>query len=211
MRLQLNGRGLRLTGFQAGPQRLGATEVRLTLQWQGRLGASLDMLQALALDSPQMAVESLVMQAMPQSEWRVIWRGQWQHLSVPHPLPPRPAAFDELGARAGSRLFDPLQLRRELALLWPKGQPAPGVLRMARPEELRLVAVLRQPEPLAWLSWQQHTLAVRLGDRMGPEGARVRAIEPDHVLLQQRGQSFKLTPTALADPVGGAPAPGDVR
>lgn len=202
MRFQLEGRGLRLTSFQMGPQRMGASEVRVTFQWQGRLGASLDMLEALALDMPQMALEALVLQSLPQAQWLVIWRGQWQHLAVPNPLPPRPTSIDGLGARAQARLFDPGLLRRELAVLWPQGQPAPGILRLARPHDLQLVAVVRDPEPLAWLSWQQHTLTVRVGDRIGDAGAHVQAIEPDQVRLIQAGRTYRLTPAALAEPSG---------
>lgn len=202
MRLQLARRDLRLTGFQTGPQRTGAAEVRVTLQWQGRLGPSLQMLQTLALDTPQMALDALVLQALPQAEWRVIWRGQWQHLTVPHPLPPRPAGLDAWTDGARSRLFDPSLLRRELARLWPLGQPAQGVLHMARPEDLRLVAVVRQPEPLAWVSWQQHTLTLRVGDRIGDAGARVQVIEPDQVRWVQGGRTYRITPAVLTEPLG---------
>ena len=204
MRLQLAGRGLRLTGFQTGPQRSGAPEVRVTMQWQGRLTPGFEMLQALALDMPQMVLDALVLQALPQDEWRVTWRGQWQHLAVPHPLPPRPAALDAWAEGTRSRLFDPSLLRRELVRLWPRGQPAQGVLRMARPEDLRLVAVVRQPEPLAWVSWQQHTLTLRVGDRIGDAGGRVQAIEPDQVRWGQGGRTYRIHPAALTELSGDA-------
>lgn len=109
MRLQLSGRGLRLTGFQIGSQRMGAAQVRLTLQWQGPPGASLEMLQALALDTPQMVLDALVLQAESPAEWRVIWRGHWQQMTAPDPLPPRPPPIEGLGrvAERGRLILGP--------------------------------------------------------------------------------------------------------
>lgn len=197
MRLQLSGRGLRLTAFQLGSQRMGATEVRVTLQWQGALGASLEMLQALALDMPQMVLDALVLQALSPTDWRVIWRGQWRDVPAPQPLPPRPRALEGLAAHARARPFDAASLRQMLARLWPQGQPSEAVLRLVRPEDLTLVAVLRHPEPMAWLHWHQHTLVVRVGDRIGTAGARVQAIDADQVLIAQAGRTHRLSPAVL--------------
>ncbi len=200
MRVQLASRGLRLTGFQLGPQRMGATEVRVTLQWQGPLGASLEMWQALALDMPQMVLDAWVMQALPDHEWRVVWRGQWQKTAVPQPLPPRPPAIEGLTAYARTGFFDPLVLRRELARLWPQGQPSAALLRLVRPDDLRLEAVMHLPEPMAWLSWHQQALSVRVGDRIGEEGGRVQAIGNDHVVIVQGGRVWRVLATAVAVP-----------
>ena len=205
MRLQLSGRGLRLTGFQIGSQRMGAAQVRLTLQWQGPPGASLEMLQALALDTPQMVLDALVLQAESPAEWRVIWRGHWQQMTAPDPLPPRPPPIEGLGARGRARAFDPGALRRELARLWPQGQPTGAVLRLVRPEDLHWVALVHQPEPVAWLSWQQHTLAVRVGDPIGDAGARVVAIGADQVLISEAGRTHRLRPAVPEGPTGKAP------
>lgn len=205
MRLQLAGRGLRLTGFQLGSQRMGVTEVRVTLQWQGALGPSLEMLQALALDMPQMALDALVLQSVSPTEWRVIWRGQWQQTTAPDPLPPRPRPMEGLLALGRDRPFDPGLLRRELARLWPHGQPSAAVLRLVRPEDLQWVAVVLRPQAVAWLSWQQHTLVVRVGDRIGDAGAWVQAIGAEEVVIAHAGRTHRLHPALSDAPHGRAP------
>lgn len=205
MRLMLGQRGLRLSEFQWGPQRMGANEVRLTLQWQGPLGATLELWQSLALDMPQMVLEGWVMQALTSNEWRVVWRGHWLKMAVPQPVPPQPPRLAGLSAYARARPFDPVLLRRELARLWPNGQPSVALLRLVRPEDLHLVAVMHLPEAVAWVSWQHKTLPVRVGDRLGEFGARVQAIEADHVQIMQGSRILRIAAVTPGRPPAETP------
>jgi hypothetical protein len=206
IRQQLLWHGLRPLAFNLGPQRQGATEVRVTLQWQGPLAAGLIMLQTLATDWPQMSAETLVLQYQAINDWRIEWRGQWRHWTAPAPLPEHPSTKIDWPQWAASRVFDAGGFGRYQSQLWATGLGSSRVLRLLRPEQLEVVALVRSPQPQAWVQWQQHTLVLKVGDRVGEEGDVVHAIDPSEVVIGQRGRWHRLRPRRpTIDPAGAQP------
>lgn len=206
LRRLLAWHGLSPLGLTLGPQRGRSSEVRLLLRWQGRMGHGLAMLESLALDWPQMVPEALTLQADVPGQWRFEWRGVWQQLEAPNILPVRPPAQAELQALGSARVFDPGWLLGHQRRLYAGGAEDRQWLRLARPEQLQLLAVAHDPAPQAWVGWQQHVLLLRVGDRIGPEQARVSRIGPTEVVLMQSGQTHHLRPlTTPGWPVEAAP------
>ncbi len=199
IRQQLNWLGLSLQGWKLGPQRAGAQEVRVQFGWSGPLPQGLMMWRHLAQERPQMLLESLSMQFQARDEWRFEWRGRWQHLPVPDPLPDPP---DGPSAHwRGARVLDAGWLHAHQQALWQPGDVGPGLLRLVRPEHLQLVGLVLRPRPQAWVSWQQHTLVLHEGDRMGDQGAVVRTIDDQGLHWSQAGRMQLLRPWRIDSPI----------
>jgi hypothetical protein len=194
LRKQLAWRGLRMLGFKTGPQRMGAAEVRIEWQWQGRLVDVFEMLQDLALSWPQMRLDALEMQYQSDGQWRTDWRGGWRHLKVPDPLPDKPPVEGRWRAWAIDPVFDAVLFQQHQANLWGQaGQPS-RILRWLRPDQLQWVAFVQGPKSMAWVAWQQHTVALHEGDRLGSIGALVSRIRADEIVITEPGIVHRIHP-----------------
>ncbi|MDI9329808.1 MAG: hypothetical protein QM527_00790 [Alphaproteobacteria bacterium] len=206
LRRLLAWHGLSHQSLTLGSQRAGQTEVRLVWRFSGAMGPGLAALEALAIDSPHMAPEALNLQFESPGLWRFEWRGVWRQAKAPEVLPERPLLQTHLRALGASAVFDPDVLRRQQARLWVAGASAASLLTAARPEHLHLIAVAHDPNPQAWVAWQQQVLLLRVGDRVGPEGARVQTIERAQVRLTVAGRTQWVRPR-LAQTAIGSEAP----
>jgi hypothetical protein len=195
IRQQLNWLGLRLQGWKLGPQRASAQEIRLQFGWLGPLPEGLMMWRHLAQERPQMLLDSISMQFQAPGEWHFEWRGRWQHLPVPDPLPEPPAG--PAAQWRGVRVLDASWLNAHQQALWRAGDAGPGLLGLIRPEQLQLVGLVLHPRPQAWVSWQQHTLVLHEGDRMGDQGAVVRTIDARGLHWSQAGRLQLLRPSRI--------------
>jgi hypothetical protein len=194
IRQQLGWHHLTLQTWKLGPQRVGAQEVRLQLAWLGALRDGMAMLRHLALEHPQMAAETLVLQAQPSGDWHIEWRGRWLPLEVPTPLPD-PASWAPASVPwPAHSVLDPVWLLQHQRQLWGSAGSTRGLLHLVRPEQMQLVAIVRQPTPQAWVRWQQHTLVLQMGDRLGDRGAVIRDIQPEGVRWVEAGRSHMLRP-----------------
>ena len=194
LRQQLAWRSLRPLGFTQKAQRSGSREVRMIFRFQGRMGDGLDMLQWLALEWPQMLLENLIIQNQSVGQWHFEWRGQWRQVNVPSPVPSPDSPLSDLRALGALPVFDFGWLRRHQQSLWSGASDSQQVLRMVQPEQLLLVAQARDPAPIAWVTWQQHVLMLRLGNRVGPESAVVRSISPDEVVVGDGERRHRIRP-----------------
>ncbi len=198
LRRLLSWHGLTPLGLAMGPQRGRPSEVRLALRASGRMGDGLAMLEALALDWPQMVPESLTLLADAPGLWRFEWRGIWRTLEAPHPLPPRPGADPELKALGAARVLDRGWLLAHLRPPHTGTDPARQWWAWVQPEQLQLLAVALDPAPQAWVGWQQHVLVLRVGDRIGPDRTRVSAIGRQELRMTQPGREWRLRPISTA-------------
>jgi hypothetical protein len=203
IRQRLSWLRLRTLGFKLGPQRSGASEVRVDLQWQGRWVDGLEMMQVLALQWPQMRLDALVLQAQQGGEWRFDWRGWWRHLTPPVDAPVSMAADRGFTHLADHRVFDAVGFQRAQFELW---QPRGGrlVLKWLQPDQLQWVAGWRGREVIAWVMWQQHTVALRVGDAVGPHGGKVRSISPHEIIIDEGGRVHRIQPLQPAWTVPGS-------
>jgi hypothetical protein len=135
------------------------------------------------------------MQFQAPGEWHFEWRGRWQHLPVPDPLPEPPAG--PAAQWRGVRVLDASWLNAHQQALWRAGDAGPGLLGLIRPEQLQLVGLVLHPRPQAWVSWQQHTLVLHEGDRMGDQGAVVRTIDARGLHWSQAGRLQLLRPSRI--------------
>jgi hypothetical protein len=194
VRQQLGWRGLRTLSFKTGSQRAGTTEVRLDLQWQGPLAECLDMLQTMALLWPQMRLDVLTLQAKTAGEWRVEWRGWWRKMVVPNPLPRWPIWPADFKKWATHPVFNAALFQSHQAALWRSTQGGRHLLPWMRPDQLQWVAYVHGEPPQAWVSWQQHTVAIAVGDRVGLHGGVVRSISPREIAIVEGDLVHRLRP-----------------
>ena len=194
LRRRLLWHGLTPLGFTLGPQRGRQTEVRLWLRWQGGMGNGLSMLESLAMDWPQMALETLTLQAESAGLWRFEWRGLWRQVQAPNPGPPAAQRYSEWQALGSARVFNPGWLQSHLRRLYAPGANPQSWLRLARPEQLQLLAVAHDPRAQAWVAWQNHILLLREGERIGVEQVRVKRIQSGEVELQGPVGTLRLRP-----------------
>ena len=194
IRQQLARIRLQALGFKLGPQRMGATEVRVDLQWQGRLADALEMLQVLALQWPQLRLDALDVQWQSGREWRVDWRGWWRHLPVPLNPPVAEVSEHQVRDLALHRVFDAAGFERLQFQRWKGGVASTEVLRALQPDQLQWVARVHGLTPQAWVVWQQHTVALRVGDVVGAHGGVVRAISPDELVITEAGLEHRIKP-----------------
>jgi hypothetical protein len=205
VRQQLGWRGLRTLNFKTGPQRAGATQVRLDLQWQGPLAEGLDMLQTMGLLWPQMRLDALILQAQTTGEWRVEWRGWWRQMVVPHPLPMGPNLTADFKKWAAHPVFNVQLFQSHQSALWRTTPGGRHLLPWLRPDQLQWVAHVRGEPPQAWVSWQQHTVAIEVGDRVGLHGGVVRSIGPKEITIVEGDLVHRLRPR-VATPITGSDA-----
>ncbi len=198
IRQQLKWLGLSLQGWKLGPQRATATDVRLQFGWSGPLPEGLMMWRHLAQERPQMVLDSLSMQFQAPGAWRFEWRGRWQHLAVPDPLPEL-ADVPFLQWRPG-RVLDAHWLGVHQQALWRPGDDGSGLRSLIRPEHVQLVGLVLRPRPQAWVTWQQHTMVLHEGDRLGDQGAVVRTIDAQGVHWLQAGRLHLLRPARTDRP-----------
>ena len=194
LRKQLAWRGLRMLDFKTGPQRMGASEVRIEWQWQGRLTDVFEMLQDLALSWPQMRLDALDIQHQPDGQWRTDWRGWWRHLKVPEPLPDKPVIDGRWRTWAIDPVFDAAAFSKHQMDVWGPNVDRSRILEMLRPDQLQWVAFVQGPEPLAWVTWQQHTVTLREGDRLSGGSTVVRRIRADELILAEPGIVHRIHP-----------------
>ncbi len=203
IRQQLSWRGLRMLTFKTGPQRAGTTEVRLDLQWQGPLAECLDMWQSLALLWPQMHLDALTLQSQSATDFKVHWRGWWRQMVVPRPLPALPTTQLDFKKWSTHRVFHVQWFQSHQMALWRQTQGGRQVLPWLRPEQLQWVAYVHGDPPQAWVSWQQHTVAVAEGDRLGQHGGVVRSITAKEMTITEGGLVHRLRPrVAESSPMG---------
>jgi hypothetical protein len=194
IRQQLGWHSLRALAFKTGPQRAGTTEVRLDLQWQGRLAECLDMLQLLALWWPQMRLDALILQAQTAGEWKVEWRGWWRLMVVPTPLPMASALPTDIKRWATHPVFNARMFQSHQAALWRPTQGGRHLLPWLRPDQLQWVALVHGHPNQAWVTWQQHTVAIAVGDRVGPHGGLVRSIGAQEITITEGDVVHRLRP-----------------
>lgn len=194
LRRRLLWHGLTPLGLTLGPQRGRQTEVRLWLRWHGGMGSGLNMLESLAMDWPQMALETLTLQAESAGLWRFEWRGLWRQVQAPNPGPPAAQRYSEWQALGSARVFNPGWLQSHLRRLYAPGANPQSWLRLARPEQLQLLAVAHDPRAQAWVAWQNHILLLREGERIGMEQVRVKRIQSGEVELQGPVGTLRLRP-----------------
>ena len=194
LRKQLAWRGLRMLGFKTGPQRTGASEVRIEWQCQGRLADVFEMLQDLALTWPQMRLDALEIQRQPDGQWHADWRGGWRHLKVPEPLPDKPVMDGRWRAWSIDPVFDAAAFSKQQMDVWGPNVDQSRILKWLRPDQLQWVAFVHGPEPMAWVAWQQHTVTLHEGDRLAGGTAVVRRIRADEIILVEPGITHRIHP-----------------
>ena len=200
IRQQLGWHGLQLQQWKLGPQRVGASEVRVQLQWQGALNDGMAMLHHLAREQPQMVIESLVLQARSAELWQFDWRGRWMQLLPPEGgTAPEPASMHV--AWSSHPVLDVTWFEQHQRQWWGGQNPASAALRLMRPEQMQLVAIVLRPQPQAWVSWQQRTLVLKVGDRLGPQGAEVKSIDASGLQWGESGRVHRLRPIHQLWPV----------
>jgi hypothetical protein len=210
LRQQLAWRGLRTLAFKTGSQRPGTTEVRLDLQWSGPLAEGLDMLHSLGLGWPQMRLDTLTLQMQVSGEWKVEWRGWWRQMAVPKPLPPAPTGLADLKHWAAHPVFNARAFQSHQAALWRSTPGGRHLLPWLRPDQLEWVAYVPGPPAQAWVQWQQHTVAIAVGDRIGGQGAVVQAIGAREITIVQGAVVHRLPPrnaSAMATTAAGPASP----
>jgi hypothetical protein len=201
LRQQLAWRDLRTLSFKTGTQRPGTTEVRLDLQWSGPLAEDLDMLHSLGLTWPQMRLDTLTLQMQALGDWKVEWRGWWRLMAVPKPLPAAPIGLADLKHWAAHPVFNARAFQSHQAALWRSTPGGRHLLPWLRPDQLEWVAYVPGPPAQAWVHWQQHTVAIAVGDRIGGQGAVVRAIGAREITIAQGAVLYRLQPRTLT-PLG---------
>lgn len=193
-----------MLSFKTGPQRAGTTEVRVDLQWQGPLAECLDMWQSLALLWPQMHLDAITLQSQSATDFKVNWRGWWRHMVVPSPLPELPTTRLDFKKWSTHRVFNAQWFQSHQATLWRQTQGGRQVLPWLRPEQLQWVAYVHGNPPQAWVSWQQHTVAIAVGDRLGLKGGVVQSITPKELIISDGDWVHRLRPKVVGSNPEGA-------
>jgi hypothetical protein len=139
-------------------------------------------------------LDALDVQWHSGSEWRVDWRGWWRHLPVPLNPPVAEVSEHQVRDLALHRVFDAAGFERLQFQRWKGGVASSEVLKALQPDQLQWVARVHGQTPQAWVVWQQHTAALRVGDVVGAHGGVVRAISPDELVITEAGLEHRIKP-----------------